>query len=140
MTGRAIVIASWLGEVVFLVTAVPAAVGVDAFDAAAVGTALVLFFLSLVVWAWAFAVAAARSAQGDDIVVANLFGTIGGAPRDVRFHLFGALVLCLLITIGTAAANPFGVLVPMLPVGFIGLWAARHGTFPPRATPGPRRA
>jgi hypothetical protein len=25
-------------------------------------------------------------------------------------------------------------LVPMLPLGLIGLWGARHGTFPPRPT------
>lgn len=140
MTGRPIIVASWLGDVVFLATAAPAALGVDAFDEVAVGAALALFFLSLAIWAWAFAVAVARSAQGDNIVVANLFGTIGDAPRSVRFHLFGALVVCLVITAATAAANPFGVLVPMLPLGFVGLWAARHGTFPPRAMPGPRRA
>ncbi len=140
MPGRAIIVASWLGDVVFLVPAVPAALGVDAFDGVAIAVTLVLFFVSLAVWAWAFAVAIARSAQGDDVVVANLFGTIGGAPRSVRAHLFGALGLCVLITIATAAANPFGVLVPMLPLGFVGLWAARHGTFPPRATSGPRRA
>jgi hypothetical protein len=140
VAGRAIVIASWLGDLIFLVTAVPAAVGVEAFDEVAVITALVLFFVSLVIWAWAFAVAVARSAQGDNIAVANLFGTLGGAPRPVVIHLYGSLVVCVLIAAGTAAFNPFGVLVPMLPVGFLGLWAARHGTFPPRATPGPRRA
>ena len=140
MSGRPIIVASWLGDVVFLVTAAPAALGVDVFDEVAVGAALALFFLSLAIWAWAFAVAVARSARGDNIVVANLFGTIGDAPRPVRFHLFGSLVVCLVITAATAAANPFGVLVPMLPLGFVGLWAARHGTFPPRAISGPRRA
>lgn len=131
--------ASWTGDAIFLVTAVPAAAGVESFDGVAVGVTLVLFFLSLAIWAWAFAVAVARSAQGDNIAVANLFGTIGGAPRPVLLHLFGALTVCVVIAIGTAVANPFGVLVPMLPLGFIGLWAARHGTFPPRAMPGPRR-
>jgi hypothetical protein len=140
VTGRAIIVASWSGDALFLVTAVPAAAGVDAFDVVAVGVSLALFFVSLGVWAWAFAVAVARSAQGDDVAVANLFGTIGGAPTRVRVHLFGAVGLCVLVAIGTAAANPFGVLVPMLPLGFVGLWAARHGTFPPRAMPGPRRA
>jgi hypothetical protein len=138
--GTGIVVASWTGDALFLVTAVPAAAGIDAFDGVAVGVALALFFVSLVIWAWAFALAVGRSARGDDIVVANLFGTIGGAPKRVRVQLFGALGVCVLIAIGTAAANPFGVLVPMLPLGFAGLWAARYGTFPPRATSGPRRA
>jgi hypothetical protein len=140
VTGRAISLASWVGDAVFLVTAIPAALGVAAFEDVAVGTALGLFFVSLAIWTWAFAVAVARSAQGDDIVVANHFGTIGDASRAIKIQLFGALAVCILIAAATAASNPFGVLVPMLPLGFVGLWAARHGTFPPRATPGPRRA
>jgi hypothetical protein len=140
VTGRAIILASWVADAVFMVTANPAALGVDAYEDVAVGTALGLFFVSLAIWTWAFAVAVARSAQGDDIVVANLFGTIGDASRAIKIQLFGALAVCILIAAATAASNPFGVLVPMLPLGFVGLWAARHGTFPPRATPGPRRA
>jgi hypothetical protein len=136
VTGVRIIVASWACDALFAVTAIPAAAGADAFDTAATATALALFFASLVVWGWAFAIAVARSARGDDIVVANLFGSVGGAPRDVRFHLFGALGACLLVTIGTAGAEPFGVLVPMLPLGFVGLWAARHGTFPRRASSG----
>ena len=131
---------SWVGNVVFAATAIPAALGVESFEGPAIVTALVLFFVSLGVWTWAFVVALARSTQGDDIVVANLFGTIGDAPGVVRWHLFGSLGACLVITIGTAAADPFGVLVPMLPLGFVGLWAARHGTFPARPSPNPRRA
>lgn len=137
--GRLIVLASWIGDAVLLVSAVPHAAGVDSLEGVAVGTALALFFVSLPIWVWAFAVAIARSARGDDIVVANLFLTIGDAPKSVRWHLFGALGACLLITAGTAAANPFGVLVPMLPLGFVGLWAARHGTFPPRRRSDTRR-
>ena len=34
-------------------------------------------------------------------------------------------LVCLAITAGTAAWEPFGVLVPMLPVGLAGVWAAR---------------
>lgn len=32
----------------------------------------------------------------------------------------------------TAKATPTSVLVPLLPFGLCGLWAARHGTFPAR--------
>ena len=76
--------------------------------------------------------AVVRSSQGDDIVVGNLFLFEGQVPKDVRRHLFGSVGVCLVITAVTASANPFGVLVPMLPVGLIGLWGARHGTFGPR--------
>ncbi len=135
MPGRSIIATSWIANALFAVTAIPFAVGVDSFENVAVGVALVLFFLSLGAWAWAFAVAFARSAQGDDLAVVSLYLTVGDAPREVRRQLFAALGVCLVVTVGTAAADPFGVLVPMLPLGLVGLWAARHGTFPPRPTP-----
>ena len=46
---------------------------------------------------------------------ANLFLMQGPVPRVVRWQLFGSFALCLVITAGTAAGDPFGVLVPMLP-------------------------
>lgn len=139
MTGRAIVVLSFIGDACFALSAIPAAVGINAFDSVAIGTALALFLFSLVVWGWAFAVGVARSAQGDDVVVANLFVTVGGAPTRVRALLFASLGLCVVIAAATAAADPFGVLVPMLPLGFVGLWAARHGSFPARRAPVPRQ-
>ncbi|MCZ7526235.1 MAG: hypothetical protein M5U14_07575 [Acidimicrobiia bacterium] len=134
--GRAIVWASWAGNVAFAVTAVPAALGVDAVDDAAVAVALGLFAVSLVVWLWAFGLAVVRSARGDDIVVANLFLLQGSAPRPVQWHLLGSVGVSVVLAVATAAADPFGVLVPMLPLGLAGLWSARHGRFPPRPVPG----
>ena len=136
--GRVIVALSWLGNVVFAVTAIPAALGVDAFDGPAVVAALVLFFASLVVWGWAFVVAIARTTRGDDVAVTTLFLIEGQVPARVRWSLYGSLLVCLAISVATAAADPFGVLVPMYPLGFIGLWGARHGTFPPRRNFGSR--
>jgi len=133
-----IVLSAWTTNVVFAATAIPAAVGVSSFDTPAVVAALVLFGVGLVVWTWAFGLAVLRSARGDDIVVASLYLTAGDAPRPIRLQLFGALGVCLLITVATATSDPFGVLVPMLTLGFVGLWAARHGTFPPRPTPAAR--
>jgi hypothetical protein len=127
--GRAIIRVSWAGNVVFALSALPVAAGVDGLEPLAVAVALGLFAVSLGVWGWAFAVAVARSAQGDDIAVGNLFLFEGDVPRPVRAHLFGSLGVCLVITAVTAAADPFGVLVPMLPLGLIGLWGARHGTY-----------
>jgi hypothetical protein len=127
--GRAIIRVSWAGNVVFALTAVPVALGADDLQPLAVGIALALFGVSLVVWVWAFAVAVTRSANGDDIAVGNLFLFEGVVAKPVRAHLFGSLGACLVITAVSASANPFGVLVPMLPVGLIGLWGARHGTY-----------
>jgi hypothetical protein len=129
MPGRAIIRVSWAGNVLFAITALPAALGVDGLEPVAVATALALFAVSLGVWVWAFAVAVARSANGDDIAVGNLFLLEGTAPKRVRAHLFASLGVCLVITAVTASADPFGVLVPMLPIGLVGLWGARHGTY-----------
>ena len=136
--GRGIVVASWIGDGLFAVTAIPVALGVDALDDPAVGVALLLFFASLVVWCWALGLAAVRTTRGDDVQVWSLFLLEGRVPARVRWLLYGSLVVCLAITVATAAANPFGVLVPMFPLGLVGLWGARHGVYPPR-TSMPRR-
>ena len=138
LPGRVITGSSWAGNVAFLVTAVPATLGVTALEDAAIAVALALFFASLVVWVWALLVAIARTAQGDDVVVTTLFLIEGRVPGRARWLLYGALAVCLGITVGTAVADPFSVLVPMFPLGLIGLWGARHGTFPPRRTAAPR--
>jgi len=135
MPGQRIIVASWAANALFAVTAVPAAFGVHAFDVASIVVALGLFAISLVVWCWAFGVALARTTRGDDVVVASMFLIQRPAPRRVRVHLFGSLAVCLAVTAVTAAPEPFGVLVPMLPLGLIGLWGARHGSFPPRRMP-----
>jgi hypothetical protein len=133
--GRAIIRSSWLGNVVFAASAIPA-IFVDGMEPVAAVIALALFAVSLVVWVWAFGVAVARSSQGDDIVVGNLFLFEGQVPKDVRRHLFGSVGVCLVITAVTVSADPFGVLVPMLPIGFVGLWGARHGQFKRRTDVG----
>jgi len=131
--GRRIVLASWVTNVAFAASAVPVALGAEDLEIVAAGVALGAFAIGLGVWTVAFSVALARTARGDDVVVANLFFLQGSAPRRVQRHLFASLAVDVAIVAVTAWQAPFGVLVPMLPVGLIGLWGARHGTFPPRA-------
>lgn len=137
--GRLIIWSSWAAIVVFAGTAVPAALGVDALGVAALVTSLALFLVSLVVWGWALLVAMARTTQGDDVAVAGLFFLQGSAPPPVRWHLLGSVGVSVVLALATAATDPFGLLVPMLPVGLAGLWGARHGEYPPRAAPAQRR-
>jgi hypothetical protein len=127
--GARIIRTSWIANVVFVLSAAPFALGVGALEAVAVGVALALFAASLVVWAWAFGTAVVRSTHGDDIAVGNLFLLEGKVAPGVRKQLFWSVGVCLVITAATASANPFGVLVPMLPVGLVGLWGAKHGVF-----------
>jgi len=130
--GRGIVVASWVSVALFAGAAVPAAAGVSAFKPVALGTAVTLFIIGIAVWVWAFLAAVVRSANGDDIVVASLFLVQGPAPRKVRGQLYAALGLSIALAAGTGASDAFGILVPMLPIGLVGLWGAQHGVFPPR--------
>jgi hypothetical protein len=134
--GRAILRFGWAADVVFGLTAIPAAiVGGDALDALAIGVSLVLFFIACGVFLYAFGVGIARTTRGDNVAVANLFFLQGSAPRRVKQQFLWMFLVCLAIAAATVVAEPFSVLVPMLPPGLAGMWAARHGQFPPR----PRR-
>jgi hypothetical protein len=131
VAGEAIVRFSWATIVVFAVTGGLDLV-LDSFDSVAVVVCVGLFAASFPVWISAFALAIGRSARGDDIAVASLFFLQGSAPAAVKKQLLGAFAASILVCLATAWANPFAVLVPMLHLGLVGLWAARHGTFPPR--------
>lgn len=124
--------ASWASDALFALTAIPVAAGVSALRGVALAVALALFVAGIGVWLWAFGVALARNAQGDDIVVSSLFLVQGPVPRTVRNQLFGALAVSVVLAAATGTADAFGILAPMLPLGLVGLWGARHGEFPPR--------
>jgi hypothetical protein len=130
--GRRIVVASWVGIALFAVTAIPAAAGAPGFDVAALIIDVTLFVAGIVVFLWAFGVALVRNSGGDDIVVASLFLIQGPVPTPVRRHLFAALIVSVAIAGATGTSDAFGILVPMFPLGLVGLWGARHGVFPPR--------
>ena len=133
--GRGIIRFGWVANALFIATAVPAAAGIDAFGAVSVVVALVLFFTSIGAFVYAFVVAATRSANGDNIAVANLFFLQGSAPREVQRNFLWMFVVCLVVATATVVWTPFSFLVPMLPIGLAGMWAARYGTFPPRLPP-----
>jgi hypothetical protein len=134
VNGRSIVLASYITLGVFVVTIVPDAAGLHAFDELASVTALGLFLVSLPIWFYAFGLAVVRSSRGDDVTIPNLFFLSGSAPNDVRRPLLVVVGLSVVIAAATAWANAFSVLEPMLPLAFLPLWGARHGTFPARTT------
>jgi len=134
VNGRPLVIASWAGTGVFAVTALAAAAGAPKLPALLV--ALALFVASLPVSIYALAKGALRTAQNaEKVTVGGLFFLSRSAPPAVRRSLLGSLAACLVVTAATAAAEPFGVLVPVWPLGLCGAWAARHGQFPPIPEP-----
>jgi hypothetical protein len=130
--GRWIVVTAWVTFALFLVTMVPDALGVSAFDDLSAGVALTLFLVSVPIWLFAFGLAIVRSARGDDVGVGSLFFLNRSAPSDVRKWMIGALIASIVLAAATAWANPFAVLEPLLPLALMGLWSAKYGTFPAR--------
>jgi hypothetical protein len=132
-----IVRAAMWGTAVFVVVAVAAAAAPDAVALVAVFVDLLLFVLGCAAFVAALVRAAERSRR-DDITLGGLFWLTGSAPTDVRHRLLGALGIEIAVALATAGTRPFtglafGVLVPVYGLGLTGLWAARHGTFGPRA-------
>jgi hypothetical protein len=129
--------ASWSGTAVFALTAVAAAVAPGTFKPLALGVAIALFAGGCAVFLWAFLLVAARSRT--DLMQQGQIWFLTGPPTPpaVRRQLLGALGVQVAVGLATAAARPYtslaaGVLVPMWGLGLCGLWAARHGDFPPR--------
>jgi hypothetical protein len=137
--GRPILVWGWVANAVFAATAIPVALGLDDIIGVAIGVALLLFLVAVGTFVYAFGVGVARTTRGDNVAVSNLFFLQGSAPRAVRRSFLVLFLVCLAVTVGTAAWEPFGVLVPMLPIGLAGVWAARYGVFPPRPPALPRR-
>ena len=139
MTGKRIVVASWVTLGLFALIGIPDALGLDALGTAAGVYSLALFFASLAIWIYAFAKVLVRSTQGDEIAVASWVFLQGSAPKDVRRHLLGATGVCCVLALAMGWANPLGVLVPMFQLGMAALWGARHGTYPARRLPSATR-
>lgn len=124
--------AAHLSNLVLAVAVLPPVVGVTAFEGVSVAVSLLSFLVAMVVWSWALVLAAARTTRGDDVQVASLFLVQGETSGTPRRSLYGACAVCLVITVIAAASDPFVVLAPMLPLGLVGLWGARHGVYPAR--------
>ncbi len=138
-----IIRASWYGTVAFAVCATAGVVAPDTLQWLGFAASIALFVAGCVVFVWAFALAVRRSTT-DEIAVSSLFFLSGSAPPNVRTQLFGSLVVEIIVAFGTAAARPYSIaataiLAPVYGLALCGLWAARHGTFPPRQRPEPRR-
>lgn len=127
--------AAWYGTAAFVVTAVAATLS-KPLRPVAVAVDVCLFLGGIVAFIAAYARAVSRS-RTDSIAVTSLYFLAGSAPPEVRRSLLGALAVQVVVALATAMARPYtalaaGTLVPLYGLGLCGLWAARHGTFPPR--------
>lgn len=133
--GARVITASVAGTVLFVLTAVVAAIAGHAALWPAFVVAVALFVVGCVVFVLAFAAAAERSRR-DEMGIGGLFFLAGKetAPAPVKWWLLGSLTAQVVVAIATAAVRPFstlafGILVPLYGVTLCGLWAARHGHF-----------
>ncbi len=147
--GAVIVRFDVIATTVFVASSVTAAI---VFDGAAMTIAtvvsLVLFFVGIAAFLWAFWNAVQRS-RGEQVAVTQLYLLTGGvAPRRVRTIMLSALAVQCVVGLATAIARPnapdgspgnslaLGVLVPILGFGLNGLWAAFHGRYRDRLSDG----
>ena len=138
-----------IGTVSFVVSSTWAAIVFDGVaKAQGVVVDLLLFAIGVVAFLWGYFAAVQRS-RADQMAVAELYLLMGSAiPSRVKVlmnSLLIAQITVALVTAMTRLSTPsddggstngstlaFGVLVPLLGLGLNGLWAATHGTFPPR--------
>jgi hypothetical protein len=120
---------------VFAAVSVAAAVVPDPLQYVAVPLDLALFAVGCGAFLWAYAVAIGRS-RYEALTMGGVFfpGTEVAPSRVVR-TLRLALASQVVVAVAVASVRPFtalafGVLVPMLGLGLMALWGARHGRFP----------
>ena len=138
--GEGLVRANVWATLVFAVVSVAAAIAPDPLEYVAVPLDLVLFVAGCSAFLWAYAVAIGRS-RYDDLTMAGVFFLSDRvAPARVTRAFRLLLAAQIVVAVATAAARPFtalafGVLVPVLGLGLMALWGARHGAFPAKSVP-----
>jgi len=120
---------------VFVVASILAAAWPDTFLPLSVPVDLVLFAAGCAAFLWAYAVAIGRSRYETVTMGGLFFLSESVAPPPVTRLLRGALGVQVVVAVAAASVRPFtalafSVLVPMLGLGLMALWAARHGRFP----------
>ena len=131
--GGSLVQLSFIGTGALLVAGL---VGIVSPDGAGHFTAWVsglLFAVGVVLFLWGYAVGVARS-RDEEITLGGLFFLSGTAPKVVRFRLRLSFLAQVAIAVVAASVRPytavaFAVLAPMLGLGAMAMWGARHGAF-----------
>jgi len=135
--GLGIVRLVFFGTAAVVATSVAAAVVPDTFGVVHAAVSVVLFGAGTAALLWAYALGVSRS-RTDLIGIPGLFLLAGDvAPAPTRRQLRMAVAVEVGAVVAAASIRPFtevafGILAPMFGLGMMGMWAGRHGTFPPR--------
>jgi hypothetical protein len=119
----------------FVVVSLLAAALPDTFMPVSVPVDLVLFAVGCGAFVWAYGLAIGRSRYEVLTMGGVFFLGDGVAPPEVSRLLRLTLAVQVVVAVAVAAARPFtalafSVLVPVLGLGLMALWGARHGRFP----------
>lgn len=141
--GGWVLVVSWATTALFTVASVVAVVAPNRIDAAYLLLSVLLFLLGCGVFLVVLVLASNRSRESA-MGMGGLFFLAGSAPGSVQRNLLGSFATQVVVSIGAAAVGfsrigdrelnslAFGILVPMLGLGWCGLWAVRWGLFPDR--------
>lgn len=131
--GTALINLSYAGTGVLALAGILGAISPDRWGGLTAMIAGVLFAVGVVGFLYGYAIGVVRSAE-EKVTLAGLFFLSGTAPRVVRFRMRIAFAAQIVISTAVAAVRPytsvaFAVLAPMLGLGLMAAWAARHGVF-----------
>lgn len=136
VAGAGLVLVDFVGTAALLVACVAGILATDAAGTFAAVVSGVLFAVGVALFLWGYASGVVRS-KDEQVTLGGLFFLSGTAPAVVRFRLRLALAVQVVLAVAAASIRPytavaFAVLAPMLGLGVMAAWAARHGTFSPR--------
>lgn len=138
--GQGLVNASFLGTGALLVVGVAGTLAPDELGEVTAVVSGILFAVGVVAFLYGYAAGVVRS-RDEQVTLGGLFFLSGTAPKVVRFRLRLALLAQTAVAVAAASIRPFtevafAVLAPMLGLGLMAAWGAKHGVFHPKE---PRR-
>lgn len=132
--GAGLVNVDFAGTGALVVAALAGVLAPDTFGTLTAVVSGVLFAVGVVGFLWGYATGVVRS-RDEQVGLGGLFFLSGTAPRVIRFRLRLAFAVQVVAAVAAASIRPytsvaFAVLAPMLGMGVMAVWGARHGTFP----------
>lgn len=136
VAGQGLVNASFAGAGALIVVGVAGTLAPDALGEVTAVVSGALFAIGVVAFLYGYAAGVVRS-RDEQVTLVGLFFLSGTAPRVVRFRLRLALAVQTAVAVAAASIRPytavaFAVLAPMLGLGLMAAWAAKHGSFRPK--------